>query len=445
MKVTGIITEYNPFHNGHKYHIEEAKRVTGADYVIAVMSGNFVQRGTPAMIDKYNRTRMALNNGADIVFELPVCYATGSAEYFALGAVSLLDRLGVVDYLCFGSECGDIALIKDAAELLVKASAPLEENLTVLMKEGLTYPAARARAVKEYLACTGQAEKYGNITRLLEEPNNILGIEYVKALYECSSSITPVTIKRQSSHYHDTELADTEGKIIPVNKYYPLPSRADDVPDDPLFSSATAIRETILESECIFGLSAVKRSVPDDVYAFLIDHYYKTFPITEEDFSRILKYKLLSEDKNSLEQYLDISPDLADRMLNIPDLDKNISALLKSLKTRNVTQTRINRAMIHLLLNMKEETINGYKENGYTFYARLLGIRRESTRLLRKITDMEGIPVITKVAKANEQLDTLGLQMLSEDIFAAHIYNQAIFEKFGTSIPNEYKHGICIV
>src|SRR5690554_4813177 len=117
MKVLGIITEYNPFHKGHKYHIEEAKRITGADYVIAVMSGDFVQRGTPAITSKYDRSLMALYNGVDMVFELPVCYATGSAQYFALGAVSLLNGLGIVDYLCFGSECGDIELLKEAAQL----------------------------------------------------------------------------------------------------------------------------------------------------------------------------------------------------------------------------------------------------------------------------------------------------------------------------------------
>ena len=429
MKVAGIITEYNPFHNGHKLHIDETMRITGADYVIAVMSGNFVQRGTPAILDKYSRARMALSNGVDIVLELPVCYATGSAEYFAIGAISLLDKLGIVDCICFGSECGDIDMLTQAAELLLKAPQVLDDALLSYLKEGFTYPAARAKAVEQYLFSSGNPEAYANIASVISEPNNILGLEYIKALKRLSSTITPYTIHRQDAHYHEDNLTGVNtdcliGRII---------------------SSATAIRKALPSIGSIPELAAVKNSVPEDVFEFLVANYRNIYPITEEDFLRIIKYKLLSEDSNSLTDYVDITPDLADRIMKITDIDTSLAILTKRVKTKNLTHTRINRAFIHLLLNIREEAFREYIKNDYTFYARVLGLREEASHLLRRITDNGNIPVITKVAKAEEQLSPMGMQMLSEDIFAAHVYNQAVQEKYSNSISNEYKHGICIL
>jgi predicted nucleotidyltransferase len=229
MKVVGLITEYNPFHNGHKYHIEEARRITGADYVVAVMSGDFVQRGVPAIIDKYSRTRMALNNGVDLVLELPVCYATGSAEYFAHGAVAVLNALGVVDYLCFGSEAGEIELLQKATELIYSAPASFDDLLKAYLKEGLNYPAARQKALE---AVTGSLSPDNNrpddnnaLIKVFTEPNNILGIEYLKAIHDLSASMQPVTIRREVAHYHEATLTRIDTPSV--------------------ISSATAIRSTI--------------------------------------------------------------------------------------------------------------------------------------------------------------------------------------------------------
>ncbi len=437
--------EYNPFHNGHKYHIEEARRVTGADYVIAVMSGNFVQRGTPAIIDKYSRTRMALNNGADIVLELPVCYAAGSAEFFAMGAVSLLNKLGIVDYLCFGSECGDIALLEETAEFLLSSPGLYEEKLFSYMKEGLTYPAARAKAVGHMYPSAGDKLSDRSIEAILSEPNNILGLEYMKALHRLSSQVAPVTILRQSAHYHDTELSDRITSPCTLHQPFPEKASTKDRTDHPVISSATAIRSALRTEDNVFGLSEVRSSVPEDVYELLSRSYHHSFPITEEDFAPILMYKLLSEDNKSLAEYVDISSDLADRMANIRNTFVSIAELTRQIKTRNVTHTRINRALIHLLLNIRKDTFDGFLLNGYTFYARVLGLRRASSHLLRRITDHGQIPVITKVTKADNQLGPLGRQMLSQDIFAAHIYNQAVYGKYNTTLLNEYKNGIIIL
>jgi predicted nucleotidyltransferase len=435
MKVVGLITEYNPFHNGHKYHIEQAKKITGADYCVAVMSGDFVQRGAPAVMDKYSRAIMALNNGVDLVLELPVCYATGSAEFFAHGAISILDKLGVVNTLCFGSECGNISLLTLAAQFLLHAPEAFETVLQNYMREGLTFPAARLKALEHSMSDLNFSDRH-SLSKILTEPNNILGIEYSKALIKFSSSIEPVTIQRISAHYHERELSEAG------------PFNSNDLElCNPVISSATAIRNSINQQREISAasLTAAAQSVPADVAKFLRDHYHITYPITEEDFAQILKYKLSQEDSRSLANYLDISSDLAERLKNIKDFNMNISSLIQEIKTRNMTLTRINRALIHVLLNIKTDTLRKYIEADYTPYARILGIRKESTPLLRSIEKYGRIPMITKVSKAKEQLDELGMQMLSEDIFAADIYNQAVYQKYGTSLLNEYKHGICRV
>ncbi len=433
MKTVGLITEYNPFHNGHKYHIEEARRITGADYVIAVMSGNFVQRGTPAMIDKYSRTTMALRNGVDIVLELPVCYATGSAEYFAHGAVALLDRLGVVDALCFGSEAGNISLLSKAADLLLSTPDAFEDRLQEQLKEGLSYPAARVRALEHALVKDGFSDA-AILTDILSRPNNILGIEYLKAMKKLSSSLEPVTIQRILAQYHDPVLSSTS-KLQMLE------------PNHSVISSATALRNAIFSTAETSGatLNDAFASVPSDVAEFLLDHLHKTYPITEEDFAPIIKYKLLEEDDISLTEYQDITPDLARRLKNYRGYPGSITAFIKEVKTRNMTLTRINRALIHLLLNIKKEDLSMLETHGYVPYARVLGIRKESSRLLKQIESSGRIPVITKVTRAKQQLDEVGLKLLSNDIFATHLYNQAVYDKYGTILENEYQHGILIL
>lgn len=411
MKVVGIITEYNPFHKGHKYHIEEAKKITGADYLVAVMSGNFVQRGSPAIINKYDRAMMALNNGVDLVLELPVCYATGSAQYFALGAVALLNQLGIVDYLCFGSECGNIKLLEDAAKFFYKSSESFDNILYSYIRKGLSYPAAREKAAKDLLKAD---------TQIISEPNNILAIEYIRALLLLNSSIKPITIKRNKAHYHDKELKND-------------------------ISSATAIRSILQNSKNPAEFSPVKNSVTNCVYDYFIKNYNRRFPITMEDFSSIIKYKLTYESNRKLTEYLDLSSDLVDRIKNIDIQNYDIESLMQIIKSKNITLTRVSRALIHILLNIKKKDFKEYIDDEIIYYGRILGMKKEASHLIRKIKEYERIPIITKVSKADKQLSSLGMSMLNQDILASHLYNQVVFEKFKISIPNEFKHGICIL
>jgi predicted nucleotidyltransferase len=192
-------------------------------------------------------------------------------------------------------------------------------------------------------------------------------------------------------------------------------------------------------------LHEIEGSVPENVFAILSQQYSKNFPVTEEDFSKIIKYKLLSEDRDSLASYVDVSRDLADRFKNISDLNLTIMELSNEIKTKNMTLTRIQRALIHILLNIRSEYFTEYNANGYCPYARVLGIRRDATHLLRTAEKAGQIPIITKVSKAEGQLNALGYRMFSEDLFATHLYNQAVYEKYNTRLENEYKHGIIIL
>lgn len=411
MKVVGLITEYNPFHNGHKYHIDEAKRITGADYVVVVMSGNYVQRGAPALIDKYSRTKMALACGADLVFELPVCYATASAEYFALGAVSLLDKLGIIDDLCFGSECGDIKILTSLANILLDEQAEFRDILKNSLKQGKTYPEARMEALKAYAPHIDDS--------IISSPNNILGIEYIKALIELKSHINPVTITRKVASYHSKDLSKSDHNTI---------------------SSATAIRKSLKEE---VPLSTLEHHVPEAVITLLRDQFNKTFPIYEDDFSPLLNYKIMEETEVSLAEYSDITKDLANRIKN-NTCPLSYAQFASEIKSRQWTLTRVNRVLIHILLNLKQTNLKEYNETGYTKYARLLGFKKESSHLLRQITTNELIPVITKMGDAYKYLDNHGKSMLNEDIFASHLYNQVVYFKFGILLKDEYTRGVVI-
>lgn len=413
MKIVGLITEYNPFHNGHLYHIQEAKRITKADYAVVVMSGNFVQRGAPALIDKYSRTKMALSCGADIVLELPVCYSTASAEFFALGAVSLLDKLGIIDCLCFGSECGSVTLLQSVAKLLLKEPSDYRQLLSRLVKSGKTFPAARMEAIKATIPSVDDS--------VLSSPNNILGIEYIKALMRLNSTINPVTIARITADYHSKDLTSLSQTTI---------------------SSATAIRKAFFENNCMDYLI---HQVPEPVYKIMEENYQKTYPIFEEDYSLLLNYRLLTETKDSLTKYTDITPDLANRIYDTSFLNLTFPQLAQKIKSRQWTLTRINRGLIHLLLNLYSDDFKVYNESGFTQYARLLGFRKTASHLIRLIAKNERIPVITKVADAKGKLSEVGLSMFQEDIFAAHLYNQVVFQKYGTILKDEYTHGVIIL
>ncbi|MDY4069290.1 MAG: nucleotidyltransferase family protein, partial [Lachnospiraceae bacterium] len=273
MKTAGIIAEYNPFHNGHKYHLEEVRRQTGADYLIIVMSGDFTQRGIPAVINKYSRARMALDAGVDLVLELPVCYATGSAAWFAQGAICLLDSLGCVDLVSFGSECGDIDRLTAMAKILSEEPTAFTETLKHGLKEGLSYPTAREKALQSVLSAAASQEK--TLRPTLSNPNDILGVEYCKALLEINSAITPHTVRRLGGAYDDPELQAQNSSALAIRTA--------------LYRGDSAIQDRPTD-----GLVAIRDQVPPHVYNILSGEFNRTFPIFPDMLSAQLHYKLIS-------------------------------------------------------------------------------------------------------------------------------------------------------
>ena len=417
MKTVGLITEYNPFHNGHLYHIEKTKEVTKADYIVVIMSGDFVQRGVPAMMNKYVRTEMALRCGADLVLELPVCYATGSAEYFASGAIAALDHLNVIDELCFGSECGNIDLLTSIAQVLVREPEDFKHFLKEQLQWGLSFPSARSKALLDYFSLHDFGYEKQELEKVLHHPNNILGIEYIKALLKRDSTIKPVTINRTISGYHETSLKDS-------------------------ISSATAIRQHLMEFNQVSSLEA---QIPRKVLPILLREYGKSFPIWEDDISSILNYKLLLEQEHGYSDFLDVSTALHHRIMNHLYDFTTYSDFVKRMSSKQFTTTRIQRSLLHILLDIKHKDMEEAIKNDYILYHRVLGFRKNSTELLSHIKKNSDLPLVTKVASSKNLLNPYAHSMLEKDLKASHIYHTMVTRKYNAPPYNEYRQSMIMI
>lgn len=410
MQVNGIIAEYNPFHNGHRYHLEESLRRTGADFTIVAMSGNFVQRGAPALADKHMRTEAALHCGADLVLELPALYAASSAEYFAQGAVALLDRLGVVTHLCFGSECGDTGLLCQAALILKEESPEYQSALKGFLKQGLSFPAARIRALLQYAPWLEQYQEE------LSSPNNILGLDYIRALLGRRSAITPIAIKRTGSDYHDLSPAQ--------------------------FCSALAIRKMLQK-----GLPSIRLDpyMPPEADRLLRTYLAENGFLQSDDFSAVLYYKLLMEKESGYEKYLDMTADLSNRIRNRLDKFNGFEAFCGLLKTKDMTYARISRCLLHILLGIENEHMALGKMLDYAPYARVLGFRKTAVPLLGAIKANSDIPLVTKLADAEKSLGADACRILGLDILTSELYQGIAAMKCGRHAPNEHSAPLIIL
>ena len=451
MKVVGIIAEYNPFHKGHEYQIRYAREILGADYIVIAMSGDFVQRGAPALMEKHLRAEMALLGGANLILEMPVQTATASAEGFAAGGVSLLDGLGVVDELCFGSECGDTETLMNIAQILVKEPFEYRKLLQQNLRTGMSFPAARSSALIRYMRekATSVHNTFGvsseHIELILSSPNNILGIEYCKALLRLNSQIRPVTIRREGMGYHETAVPEGDSASSSPD----LQSSTD------FFASATAIRSLIQNpggghSEAISDINNPVRNPdtktanilssqipPDAFYVFKKALDSGEF-LTENSLDSILSYCLMKENVENLSSYMDVSEDLARRIINQQNLLLSFSQSVSVLKTRELTQTRIQRALLHIILNIHTAPTQ-------TPFARVLGFRRESSELLSQIKQHSRIPLITKLADAQNLLDSEGNQILSETVFSSNLYEKLLCLKTGRKFCHESQKQLIIL
>ena len=436
MRIAGIIAEYNPFHRGHEYQIRYTKEKLGADYVIIAMSGDYVQRGTPALLPKHIRAEMALRCGADLVLEMPVSVSTASAEAFAMGGVSLLDSLGVVDMLCFGSEAGEISALKELAEILVKEPEEYKILLKSFLSQGLSFPAARSQALTEYFKnprdfCGDDFDGVltpllNEITQILNTPNNILGIEYCKALLRLNSQIRPITVRREGMGYHETSVHTENG----------IDSSSGQQNSSDFFASATAIRNLVTQDTP--NLNFLMSQIPKEAFPVFKKNLGSGEFLTESSLDSILSYCLLKQNTKSLSSYTDVSESLAQRIINQRNLLQGFSQSASALKTKELTQTRIQRALLHIILGIHQipEKVS---------YARVLGFRRESSPLLKSIKICSNIPVITKLADASSLLDSHAQALLEETTFASNLYGSLVAQKSGKKFIHEYEKRIVIV
>lgn len=424
MRLTGIIAEYNPFHSGHEFHIKKAKELTDSGFCVVVMSGDFVQRGEPALYSKYLRTRMALGCGADLVVELPSAFAVSSAEDFAACGVSLLTALGAVDTICFGSEDGQVRPILTAASLLAEESPAFSGLLDQGLRQGLSWPQARNHAL---IQMAGTVPDFPlqpeSLDRLLGSPNNLLGIEYCKAIIRSNSHLKPVTIKRMGQGYHDRELDQGQ-------------------------ASASALRRLLTEGNAHTDpLSSLSSRLSAHVPPAVLSMYGTEPAVGVNDLSGLLNYTLLTMASQEIDfsSYADVSKEMASRLRTRLLEYENWEGRIRQLKTRQYTYTRISRALLHILLGMTDQDMAQYKSAGYAPYARILGFKKDSAGLLSMIKKQSSIPLITKTADAPRILTGTSLSMLKKDIYATHIRQAILAHAYGYRCRNEYTQPVCII
>ncbi len=342
MKIAGIIAEFNPFHNGHKFLIDFAKS-KGATHVIAVMSGNFVQRGEGAIIDKHKRAEIACLNGCDMVLELPLPYSIASAELFAKGAVSLLNSLKLVDFLVFGSESGDIKMLEKCAE--IAQIMKNDDNVKSFLASGENYPSAVYKSVKN---------RFGKESAdVFSSPNNTLAIEYIKSVQNFNSSMKCVTVKRQFSAHDSQSPNQSSG-----------------------FASGSFLRKKILEN-CDLG--EIKSYFPNNGFEILAKTIEKNSVSDFNLFKEIVKYKAFTE-KNVFKEVPDCDNGLGQRFINACERGNSIEEILLEVKSKNFTLARVRRAVLNIILGLKKCDFD-YSPP----YARILAFNEKSREIISEI------------------------------------------------------------
>ena len=412
MKAVGLVTEYNPFHNGHLYHLNKAMELTGADISVAVMSGDFVQRGEPAVLDKYTRASMALNSGVNLVVELPVNYAVSSAESFAAGALKILDYIKA-DSIAFGSESGDIERLSKLAHVLCDNEDTLYKEISKYTANGISYAAARQKTVEKL------TDK--DTAAMLTSSNNILAVEYLKAIIKNNYAIKPYTIKRKGDSYNDTDI------------------RSD-------YASATALRGNLKADN-------ISKYIPVKAGLILSSNTNYIYPddITEALFTRLLGILFASSyDKNvfieNVMRYPDVNKEIAGRLYKsamdmitrtVPQGAESkdngafsFGSLCEHIKTKEVPLSRIKRALVRITLGLDKKHMEKYANEPYI---RVLGFDKKGQEYLSYIRKTVEVPLITKTADYKE--------MLLDDIHAANIYNMIAAGKYGVKELGDFVRG----
>lgn len=420
IKILGIIVEYNPFHKGHLYHLEKAKEIVQPDYVIAVMSGNFTQRGEPAIIDKWARTKMALHHGIDLVLELPVLYACQTAELFARGAVNILHQTGLVTHLAFGSEYSDLSNLNKIATILAKEP----QEYKILLKDnlglGLSFPHARANAIKKYILDLQNNNGLSSriMDNILDGSNSILALEYLKSLYRLKSSIKPVVIPRLGSSYNSK---DIEGN----------------------FSSATAIRNALLSHK---DWQDIAFALPDISLKILKDTFLQgRGPVSLSSFEQILLGLIRRSSNSEIASWMDVEEGLENRIKQYARETSTIEDFLYKTKTKRYTYTRLQRILIHGLLGINKDQVSILQDTSIAPYLRILGFNSKKADVLKRLKSTSHIPIISKPAdyfcyKSSNVNIMFETSVLASDIYCLGFPH--INERIG---GQEFTQGVIII
>lgn len=405
-KGLGIIAEYNPFHNGHLYHIQNAKEQANADYVIAIMTGNFTQRGSTSIINKWEKTKMALYGGVDLIIELPTLYSISSAENFASGAIKILDELGIVDSISFGMEASNLSLLNNIANILYSENSKYQAFLKKELDKGNSFPRARQHAIMNFI---GNDKRYENI---MQGSNNILAIEYLKALKRQRSKLNPIGIQRQKVFYNSNKIIDE-------------------------YASSTGIRQLLLNN----NISEIAKVVPSTTFSILMENIKNgTYTNDLNDFSSELIYKLRSMDANDFKKLPDVSEGLENSFISASGKTNNIINLINTIRSKRYTQTRIQRILLYSLLGITRKDIEMSKT--IKPYIRVLGCSRQGQKLLSSIN--KKCTVITSVKKfENKNLNKKYKRMLDIDKYATDIYT--IGYKNNSKCNLDYTNGIILM
>lgn len=361
MNIVGIIAEYNPMHNGHIYHIKKAKELSNADYCIVIMSGSFTEQGNVATLDKFTRAKLAIENGADLVIELPTIYSTASAEIFAKGAVDILNSLGCITHIAFGAETNDLDALKHIATTCVEKQDEILLKTKEYFKSGITAASARDHALKDIL------DDY--LYNMISLPNNILGIEYLKALLALNSQIKPILINRQAASHQEQKINNTA-----------------------IYASSTAIREVLMDNTLSLeeSLNKIKNVVPKNTLNALKSSNY----ITNESFWNILKYEILKLGIIGLKNISDVNEGLENKLYKSASCSSTYSEYIFNVKSKRYTLSRIKRICAYILLGITKDCKNSLEN---VAYCRILKVKNTSLNLLSLISNTSSIPVISKL------------------------------------------------
>jgi predicted nucleotidyltransferase len=388
-RILGIVSEYNPFHNGHLYHLEKSKEIVDPDYTVCIMSGNFVQRGNTSLVDNWSKAEMALKNGVDLVIELPTVYSISSAENFAEGAIKILSSFNMPTTISFGSECGDLNVLQNFANIILSEPKEYVSILNHELQNGLSYPKARENALLMYL---NDIRKYANI---LSEPNNLLGIEYLKAIKKLKSNVTPLTIKRIGAEYNS----------INVGKKY---------------ASATAIRQVLCKTK---DTSNLKNVVPEETLKILEEKlkYNQLIPSLltyEKEIIYILRKMTIAQ----ISELQDVTEGLEFKIKDAANSCNNLEDLINTIKSKRYTRTRIQRILLYALFNItKKDISDAYK---IVPYIRVLGMNSRGKLLLSRISRInKKIQIVTSLKRYIDACNNKVIKnMLEKDILATNIY-----------------------